>query len=155
MLPRLNQSLLILVLGLKLFLASHMTDVANDDELAVHIAKLSWLDTYLEQDVVRIHGGRHTSRARGFTFPIICLGTSLVSLRQDLEESAAKPTLSEQVSKTEGVFSFFQDRLSVVVSLSMLVNLLLCCKLVLFNSFELHTFLWIEWLALDVAEELL
>ncbi len=132
-----------------------MTDVANDDELAVHITKLSWLDTYLEQNVVHIHGGRHTSRARGFSRPRICLWANLVSFRQDLKESAPTPALPEQVTETEDIFINIKNRLSICVSLSMLINRLLSCKLILFDSFKLHTFLWVEWLALDIAQELL
>ncbi len=78
-----------------------------------------------------------------------------MSFREDLKESAPIPALSEQVSKTEGIVFFIILRLSIVVSLSMLLNRLLCCKLVLFDSFEFHTFLWVEWLALDIAQELL
>lgn len=71
MLSRLNQGLLILVLRLKLFLASNMADVADDHKLAVHVAKLSRFDANLKQDIVRIHGCRLAFCPRYFATVIL------------------------------------------------------------------------------------
>ena len=48
MLTGLDKRLLVLVLTLQFLLASHMTDITDDQELAIHVTKLSWLDTNLE-----------------------------------------------------------------------------------------------------------
>ena len=55
MLPRLQQSLLVLVLSLQFLLLGYIADVSDDNQAAVFLVKFSGLDTNLEQDLTAIN----------------------------------------------------------------------------------------------------
>ena len=111
MLPRLDQRLLVLVLGLELLLAGDVRDVPNNEQLAVHVAKLARLDAHFEQDVLLVH---HCANRAGLvprTHRKVLLLLDLLVLRvlQNLEEAAPLPTLAKKVAKTQLLALLFRQ----------------------------------------------
>ena len=57
MLARLDQSLLVLIFRLELFLSGYVTDVANGQKLTVHVIEFTGFDADLYQNVFLFHHG--------------------------------------------------------------------------------------------------
>ena len=57
MLARLDQSLLILIFRLELFLPGYVTDVADGQKLAVHVKEFTGFDADFDQNVFFLHHG--------------------------------------------------------------------------------------------------
>ena len=147
MLASLDQSLLVLILTLQFLLASHVTDIANDKQFAVHVAELTRLNTDFEQDILLQDHCLSTCGIDLFT---------IFWLFGNFVKTPTLPAFSEQIAQTlVTLFLSLSGQSAKLRIIALLVHELLGAELVGNNALNFQLLLRVECLVFLSTQELL